>query len=121
MQGYTHNLKIILVDNNGNIVLDNDFINEIKNTLCKANTLPVQWNGEIIDVSIKWHKINLNHFNSHLFGDFFAFPAFNSEFIIFNHTFNVISNFKKHGFTVKFNISKLLVDYNICLDSCGSV
>ena len=37
MATYTHNLKIILVNNN------ND--NEIKNALCKLNTIDIQWNN----------------------------------------------------------------------------
>jgi hypothetical protein len=33
MEAYTHNLKIILVDTNENIVSDNDFLDKIKNIL----------------------------------------------------------------------------------------
>lgn len=34
---YVHDLKIILVESNENIVLDNDFLDEIKNVLFQAN------------------------------------------------------------------------------------
>ena len=34
----THNLKIILVDGSGNIIFDDEFLEEIKNTLCQLNT-----------------------------------------------------------------------------------
>jgi hypothetical protein len=54
METYSHNLKIILVDSSGNIILDNDFLDEIKNTLCEVNTRNVQWNNQKIGVTIKW-------------------------------------------------------------------
>ena len=45
MATYTHNLKIILVDNNNDIIIDNEFLDEIKNALCKLNTIDIQWNN----------------------------------------------------------------------------
>ena len=45
MDIYTHNLKIILVDTDGNIVEDNIFLDEIKNTLCQLNTKVMWWSN----------------------------------------------------------------------------
>ena len=35
MDRYTHNLKIILLDDSGNIILDGEFLDEIKSALCQ--------------------------------------------------------------------------------------
>ena len=52
MDTYTHNLKIILIDTNGNIVSDNDFLNEIKNALCQLNTKDIKWNMTNMKITI---------------------------------------------------------------------
>ncbi len=122
MKVYTHNLKIILVDTNGNIVSDNDFLDEIKNTLCQLNTKKIQWNSKNIDVTIQWHRKELNNIEKQFMGDLYSSPIYNFDSIIVNHTKQIISNINnKSNYNIKFYISKLIGDKTICRDSCGVV
>lgn len=73
MEAYTHNVKIILVDKNGNIVLDNDFLDEIKNTLCQLNTKFIQWNNQNIKLMIQWNKKELNNIEKQFMNDLHNF------------------------------------------------
>ncbi len=77
MEAYTHNLKIILVDNdnNKNIILDNDFLDEIKRVLCQLNTTKTQWNGNNIDITIKWNRKELNNIEKQFVGELYSIPA----------------------------------------------
>jgi len=43
---HTHNLKIILLDKNNNIIEDIDILDEIKNILCLNNTNVLEWNNK---------------------------------------------------------------------------
>ena len=122
MQAYTHNLKIILVDTDGNIVSDNDFLDEIKNTLCQLNTKKVQWNSKNLDVTIKWHKKELNNIEKQFMGDLYLNPAYDSDSIIVNHTKQIISNINNtSNYNIKFYISRLIGDKTICRDSYGVI
>jgi hypothetical protein len=122
MEVYTHNLKIILVDTNGNIVSDNDFLEEIKNTLCQLNTKKIQWNSKNIDVTIQWHRKELNNIEKQFMGDLYSSPIYNFDSIIVNHTKQIISNVNnKSNYNIKFYISKLIGDKTICRDSYGVV
>ena len=89
---YTHNLKIILIDSNGNIILDNDFLDEIKNTLCQLNTKKVQWNNKNTDITIKWDRKELNNIEKQFMGDLYSNPMYSVDSIIVNHTNQIISN-----------------------------
>ena len=122
MQAYTHNLKIILVDTDGNIVSDNDFLDEIKNTLCQLNTKKVQWNSKNLDVTIKWHRKELNNIEKQFMGDLYLNPAYDSDIIIVNHTKQIISNINNtSNYNIKFYISRLIGDKTICRDSYGVI
>jgi hypothetical protein len=120
METYTHNLKIIMIDSDGNIVLDNEILDEIKKVLCQSNTKKIQWNGQNIDVIIKWHRIELNNIQIQFMGDLFTTPIYDFDSIIVNHTNQVISNYNnKHNYNIKFHISRVIGDKTICKDSCG--
>jgi hypothetical protein len=120
MESYTHNLKIILVDNSGNIILDNEFLEEIKNTLCQLNTTKVQWNGKNTDVTIKWHRKELNNIEKQFMGDLYSNPAYNFDTIIVNHANQIISNINNtSNYNIKFYISRLIGDPTTCRDSYG--
>ncbi len=122
MAVYTHNLKIILVDSNGNIILDNDFLNEIKNTLCQLNTKEVQWNNKNVDATIEWNRKELNDIDKQFMGDLFSNPIYNFDSIIVNHTKQIISSINnKSNYNIKFYISKLIGDRTICSDSYGII
>mgnify|MGYP000954005273 CR=1 FL=1 len=51
MEVYTHNLKIILVDESGKIILEDGFLEEIKDKLCKINKESEVWDGKEIDIA----------------------------------------------------------------------
>jgi hypothetical protein len=122
MEVYTHNLKIILVDSSGNIVFDDEFLYEIKNALCQSNTKKVKWNGQNIDVTIKWHRKELNNIQNQFMGDLFTTPIYDSDSIIVNHANQIISNINnKSNYIIKFYISKLIGDKTICRDSYGVI
>ena len=123
MDVYTHNLKIILVDTDGNIVEDNIFLDEIKNTLCQLNTKKVmRWSNKNIDVTIQWHRKELNNIEKHFMGDLFSNPIYNFDSIIVNNTKQIISSINnKSNYNIKFYISKLIGDKTICIDSFGVI
>jgi predicted metal-dependent hydrolase len=122
MEVYTHNLKIILVDRNGNIILDNEFLDEIKNTLCQLNTKKLQWNSQNIDITIEWHKKELDNIEKQFMGDLFSNPIYEHDSIIVNHTTQVISNINnKSNYEIKFYIYRLVGDKIISSNSYGVV
>ena len=121
MESYTHNLKIILIDND-NIVLDNDLLNEIKNKLCQLNITTVKWNNKNISVSIQWHRKELNNIDKHFMGDLFVNSIYDFDSILINHTKQIISSINNNSnYTVKFYIFRLIGDKTICSDSYGVV
>lgn len=122
MSVYTHNLKIILVDTSGNIVLDNDFLEEIKNELCKSNTKDVKWNMKNIKITLQWEKKELNNIEKHLIGDLFLNSIYDYDSIIVNHTTQVISSInKKSNYSIKSYISRCIGDKKVCSDSYGII
>ena len=122
MEVYTHNLKIILIDSNENIISDNNLLDEIKNTLCQLNTTTVKWNNKNLDVTIQWHRKELNNIEKQFMGDLYSNPIYNFDSIIVNHTKQIISNINnKFNYNIKFYISKLIGDNTICKDSYGFI
>lgn len=119
METYSHNLKIILVDINGNIVSDDEFLDEIKNALCQSNTKKVLWNGQNVEVIIKWHRKELNNIQKQFMGDLFTAPIYDSDSIIVNHTNQIISSY--NSYNIKFYISRVIGDKTVCKDTCGIV
>ena len=122
MEVYTHNLKIILVDSCGNIILDNDFLDEIKNTLCQSNTIKIKWNNQNTDITIKWHKKELNNIEKQFMGDLYSNPIYNFDSIILNHTNQIILKINNtSNYNIKFYISKFIGEPTICRDSYGVI
>jgi hypothetical protein len=121
MEEYTHNLKIILVDKNGKIILDNYILDEIKKTLCQLNTKKVSWNNENLEVSIKWERKELTNIEKELMGDLYSTPVYNLDSIIVNHTNQIISSINKSNYKIKYHISKVIGDKSICNNSYGIV
>lgn len=116
---YTHNLKIILLDNNS-IIEDKVVLDEIKNILSKNNTHKIEWNGRLLNVTIKWDKIELNEINQVLMGDLFSHPIYDFDTIILHHTQETISKINCK-YIVKFYISRIIHDKRINKDSVGFV
>jgi len=116
---YTHNLKIILVDNNS-IIEDKFILNEIKNILSKNNTHKIEWNGQLLDITIKWDKKELNEINQTLMGDLFSLPIYQFDSIILHHTQQTIDNINCK-YNIRFYISRILYDKIIDKNSIGLV
>jgi hypothetical protein len=122
MTSYTHNIKIILVDTNENIVTDNDFLDEIKNVLCQYNTKNVRWNMQNIKITLQWEKKELNNIEKHLMGDLFLNSIYDYDSIIVNHATQTISSVNnKSNYSVKFYITRCIGDKKVCSDSYGIV
>jgi hypothetical protein len=119
---YTHNLKIILLDENNNIVINNLLLNEIKNKLTNNITHTIVWNGQLLDFTIKWDKKDLCEINQALMGDLFSNPIYNSDRIILEHTEKTIFKIDyKCKYFVKFYISRIIYDKIIDKNSVGNV
>lgn len=122
METYTHNLKILLFDNDNNIICDNDFLEKIKTELCELNTKNIKWNTENIKVSIKWYKKELNNIDKQFMGDLFSKPIYDYDSIIIKHTEKIISNINNpFNYNIKFYISRLVGDKTTCEYSYGLV
>lgn len=116
---YTHNLKIILLDNNI-IIEDKDVLNEIKSILSKNHTHKIEWGGRLLDVTIKWDKIILSETSQALMGDLFSYPIYEFDSIILRHTQETISKINCK-YIIKFYISRIIHDKKINKDSVGFV
>lgn len=119
---YTHNLKILLLDNEENIVEDDIFLNDVKNKLCQNNTIMLDWNGKPKNITIKWEQKELSKVNKLFMGDLFASPIYEFDIIILNHInfiiFSINSNSK---YKIKFYLSRIIVDKTIDTNSCGVI
>lgn len=116
---YTHNLKIILLNNNI-IIEDKIILNEIKNILSKNNTHIIQWNGQLKNFTIKWDKKELNEINQILMGDLFSCPIYEFDSIILQHTQETISKINCK-YIIKFYISRIIYDKTINKESIGFI
>ena len=117
---YTHNLKILLLDNNNTIIEDDVFLDEIKNILCQNNTNLIEFNGELLNIMIKWDKKELNITDKYFMGDLFSNPIYDFDSLILNHTQQIISKINCK-YTIKFYISRIIRDKKICKDTCGQI
>jgi hypothetical protein len=123
---YTHNLKILLIDNEDNIVDDAFFLNEIKNKLCENNSVMLDWTGKPKNISIKWEQKELSNVAKLFMGDIFACPIYEYDSIIFNHTNYLISQINSNRksnskYKIKFYISRIICDKKIDQNSCGVI
>lgn len=117
---HSHNLKIILVDNNGNIVEDQIQLHLIKNMFCEPQTHIMELTGKRENITIVWNRKKLDKIQTCFMGDLFASPIYEIDSIILKHTQitidSIISNYK-----IKFYISRLIVDRQSIPDFIGFV
>jgi hypothetical protein len=105
---YTHNLKIILVDNNS-IIEDKDILNSIKDILCQNHTHKIEWNNQLIDINIKWNKKELNEIDQTLMGDLFSYSKYEFDSITLHHIQTTISKIDCK-YVIKFYLSRIIRD-----------
>jgi hypothetical protein len=118
---YTHNIKLLLLDDRYKIIEDIDLLNEIKNILCQNNTNICNWNGKLENVTIKWDKKELNELQKHFLGDLFSSPIYEMDSIILEHTEKTIAKINSGKYNIKFYISRLICDKKINKYTCGTV
>jgi hypothetical protein len=117
---FTHNLKIILLDSNNNIIEDKITLDEIKNVLTTNNTHLIEWNGILHTISIKWDKVILNEINQVFMGDLFSSPIYDFDKIILNHTRETISKIECK-YKISFYISRILKNKIVDKNSIGLI
>ena len=117
---YTHNLKLLLLDINDNIIEDNVFLNQIKNILCQNSTNMLKWNGQDQNFIIQWFQVELSDINKHFMGDLFACPMYANDKIILNHTQQIISKINSE-YTIKFYISRIIYENKNLKETVGII
>jgi hypothetical protein len=117
---YTHNLKIILLDKNKNIVKDDIFLEEIKDLFTKNNMNICLYNNKIEQIFIKWDRIKLNKIEKTFMGDLFSFPIYEIDSLIIEHTKKTIEKIKSK-YTIYFYISRMLTEKIILQDTIGII
>jgi len=117
---YSHNLKVLLLDNSKNIIEDELVLNEIKDVLSKSNTISLLLNGKLENITINWERQRLSKMQDYFMGDLFANPIYEFDSIILNHTREVISKIECK-YIIKFYISRIISDKIINKYSVGYV
>jgi len=116
MPNYTHNLKIILIDNNENIVENDDLLKNIKEKLKETYTQSIYTQPSAIpwNITIKWELHKLTKIQSYFMGDLFAHPVYDFDSIIYEHTEKTLKQIEKelniNDCKIKFHISRMPYD-----------
>jgi len=121
---YTHNLNILLFDEQLNLLEGEDetLLNEIKHELCQNNTIDIEWNGKLEKITIKWDKKELNKIEKHFMGDLFAYPAYDFDSIILNHVKQIISRIQNETkYTIQFHLSRTICNKKFYGKSIGFI
>jgi hypothetical protein len=109
-----------LIDNNGNIVSDDEYLDKIKQRLCDDNEIQLVWNNHIITVYNRWLIKDLDNIEQQLMGDLFCCSAYDYDSIIVEHTKQVVSGMQ-NKYKIRMHISKLIGDKTILKGTFGSV
>ena len=86
---YTHNLNLLFIDNSGNIVEDEEYMDEIKQIFNEPQSHIME--REVY--TIEWKRENLNKIQSHFMGDLFASPIYEKDSILYNHNVKFVNLF----------------------------
>ena len=85
---FTHNMKVLLIDEEDNIVEDAELLYIIKEKLNQPNTQMImispinhQWK-----VTVNWEYKNISKLQSYFMGDLFACPSHSFDNLIYEHT-----------------------------------
>ena len=124
---YTHNLKIILVDKQNNIITntntDDSFLASVKAKFTKNIIHPIEWNGKMENISVQWFQNPLNDVQKYFMGDLFACPIYEMDSILVKHCEKTIASCitDNKEYSIRFHISRIIRDKQICLDTGGCV
>ena len=85
---FTHNMKVLVIDSEENIVEDEELLHLIKEKLSEPYTQMItipnishQWK-----VTVNWEFKPLSKLQSYFMGDLFACPSYSFENLIYEHT-----------------------------------
>jgi len=109
MSNFTHNLKVLLIDVNENIVENNKLLSTIK------EMLQTTYSHLIIDknTTIDWKLRILTKLQSHFMGDLFAkYPAIIYDTVIYDHIENSVKQIEQDlcissQYKIRFHISRM--------------
>ena len=119
---FTHNLKLLLVDKEKKVVMEDEaFLDEIKDILCQNNTCILDWNGKTQPFTYQWHKRNLTEVESQLMGDLFSRPIYEFDTILVRHVEQILSKIVNQEYTIVFYVTRLIGDKRISSDSAGTI
>ena len=116
----THNLKLLFVDEDGNIIEDEKYMDEIKTIFNEPHSHIMEVNIKRELYTIEWKRQPLNKIQSHFMGDLFASPIYEKDCIIYNHTKKTINHIKSK-YKIYFYISRLIGNRQIIPDLIGFI
>lgn len=112
MSRYTHNLKILIVDENDEVINDNECLIKIKEKLQNSYTHKIDTQSviKIPSITLHWDLHSLSKIQSYFMGDLFACPTFDYDTILYSHTektLKIIENELGMKHKIKFHISRM--------------
>lgn len=118
---FTHNLKLLLIDKEKNIIKNEAFLDQIKETLCKNNTCIIEWNGKEEVFTYQWFKRDLSNIDKELMGDLFSLPIYEFDTILVRHVEHILSKIYSQDYTIVFYVTRLIGDKRINKDTAGTI
>jgi len=116
MLKYTHNLKILIIDSNNDIVEDPELLSKIKEKLAEPYThslfTPPNTQHPWV-ITIKWELQPLTKLQSHFMGDLFSQPNYSLDSVIYEHTEKTLKQLEKEfkiSNKIRFHISRMPSD-----------
>ena len=98
MLKFTHNLKILIIDTNDDIVEDTELLNKIKEKLTNSYThsifTPPNTQHPWV-ITVKWELQSLTKIQSHFMGDLFSQPSYSLDSVIYEHTEKTLKQLEK--------------------------
>jgi hypothetical protein len=111
---YSHNLKILIVDQKNNVVKNDELLNKIKAKFEEKNVHQQTYNFFYeMECCIIWRRKKLNKLCKHFLGDLFCNTIYEADSIIYRHTEQTIEKIEKEielqpGQKIVFYISKMV-------------
>jgi hypothetical protein len=118
---YTHNLNIVFVDASGNIVEDEEYMDEIKKIFCEPQSHTISWTQKRAIYTILWTRKKLDTLQRHVMGDLFSYPIYEKDSIILIHTQKTINSIPNPKYKIRFHISRVAGDKQTIPDFIGFI
>jgi hypothetical protein len=116
MNSYSHNLKILILDDNQDVIDDTNLLSQIKERLCTTITNRVRISSAYIDITLKWDLKALNKVQANFMGDLFGQPMYEMDSLVYQHTDISLKNIEKEmdmKWKIYFHISRMPCDKNL--------